>query len=133
MFVDEARLSDLRQVSSTKFDLRKVIEICDELNICYRSQCYLAVAALIRALLDHVPPVFGVDSFAKVANNYQGGKSFKASMQHLDSSARNIADGHLHGQIRQKESLPTRTQVNFSPDVDVLLAEVVRLLSLPPS
>lgn len=133
VFVDEARLSDLRQVSSTKFDFRKVIEICNELNICYRSQCYLAVAALTRALLDHVPPVFGLDSFAKVANNSHGGKSFKASMQHLDSSARNIADGHLHGQIRQKESLPTRTQVNFSPDVDVLLAEVVRLLSLPPS
>jgi hypothetical protein len=128
VFVDEARLSDLRKVSSADFDLRKLIAVCDELNVCYRSQCYLGVAALTRTLLDHVPPIFGVDTFAKVANNYSGGKSFKASMQHLESSARNIADGHLHGQIRQKESLPTRTQVNFAADVDVLLAEIVRVL-----
>ena len=129
IFVDEARISDLRQISSPQFDLRRVIAICEELNICYRSQCYFAVAALTRALLDHVPPIFGVDTFAKVANNYAGGRSFRGSMQHLESSARHIADGHLHVQIRSKESLPTRTQVNFSADVDVLLAEIVRILS----
>jgi hypothetical protein len=129
VFVDEARLTDLRRLSPTDFDLRKLIAICDELNLCYRSQCYFAVAALTRALLDHVPPIFGVDTFAKVANNYGGGKSFSGSMQHLESSARHIADGHLHGRIRKKESLPTRTQVNFAADVDVLLAEVVRILS----
>lgn len=129
VFVDEARLADLRQVTSKRCDLRKLIAICDELNICYRSQCYFAAAALTRTLLDHVPPVFRVDSFSAVANNHSGGKSFKASMQHLASSARNIADGHLHTQIRKVESLPTRTQVNFASDVDVLLAEVVRVLT----
>jgi hypothetical protein len=129
VFVDDVRLSDLRAISSPKFDLRKVIEICDELNVCYRSQCYIGVAALTRTLLDHIPPIFGVDSFTKLANNYAGAKSFKASMKHLETSARNIADGHLHVQIRQRESLPTRTQVNFSADVDVLLGEIVRLLS----
>ena len=129
VFIDEARLTDLRQLRPADFDLRKLIAICDELNLCYRSQCYFAVAALTRALLDHVPPVFGTDSFAQVANNYAGSRSFRGSMQHLESSARNIADGHLHTRIRKKESVPTRTQVNFTNDVDVLLAEVVRLLS----
>jgi|GEM_PF-1518905 len=130
VFVDEARLADLRQLSPADFDLRKLIALCDELNLCYRSQCYFAVAALTRALLDHVPPVFSFDAFAKVANNYSGGgRSFSGSMRHLESSARHIADGHLHGRIRKKESLPTRTQVNFASDVDVLLAEIVRLLS----
>ena len=129
VFVDEARLTDLRRLTPANFDLRKLISICDELNLCYRSQCYFAVAALIRTLLDHVPPIFGVDTFAKLANNYGGGKSFSGSMQHLESSARNIADGHLHGRIRKRESLPSRTQVNFAADVDVLLGEVVRLLS----
>lgn len=129
VFVDDVRLSDLRAINSDRFDLRKVVAICDELNVCYRSQCYLSVAALTRTLLDHVPPIFGVDSFAKVANNYSGGRSFRGSMQHLELSARNIADGHLHIQIRKRESLPSRTQVNFAADVDVLLAEIVRILT----
>ncbi len=103
--------------------------LCEELNICYRSQCYHAVAALTRTLLDHVPPTFGLRTFAEVANNYGGSKSFRECMQRLEGSARNIADMHLHTPIRHSEALPTRTQVNFSNDVDVLLAEAVRLLA----
>jgi hypothetical protein len=129
VFVDEARLADLRQLTSANFDVRRLIALCGELNVCYRSQCYFAVAALTRTLLDHVPPVFQAKTFAEGASNYAGGRSFKASMKNLENSARNIADGHLHTQIRKKESLPTRTQVNFAADVDVLLAEIVRILS----
>jgi hypothetical protein len=69
-----------------------------------------------------------VSAFAEVANNYSGSRSFKESMQHLDLSARKIGDAHLHTQIRTKEILPTATQVNFANDLDVLLAEIVRIL-----
>ncbi len=48
--------------------------------------------------------------------------------QHLQNSLRNIADNHLHQPIRKKESLPNRSQINFSNDLDVVLAEVIRLL-----
>jgi hypothetical protein len=89
----------------------------------------MAVAMLVRAILDHVPPIFSCKNFAEVSNNYGGGsKSFKQSMANLESSSRKIADSHLHTQIRSKEILPNKTQVNFSNDLDVLLAEIVRLL-----
>lgn len=129
VYIDQVRIADLRRANSTKYDLRKLIALCEELNICYRSQCYHAVAALTRTLLDHLPPIFGLHTFAEVANNYGGAKSFKECMQRLEGSARNIGDMHLHTPVRRSESLPTRTQVNFSNDVDVLLAEVVRLLA----
>jgi hypothetical protein len=48
-------------------------------------------------------------------------------MQNLNHSLRNIADAYLHVQIRAKESTPTAVQVNFSADLDVLLAEVLRI------
>jgi len=131
VYVDEVRIADLRRATSTKYDLRKLIAICEELNINYRSQCYHAVAALTRTLLDHVPPLLGCRSFAEVANNYQGTKSFKEVMQRLDGAARTIADMHLHTPIRAQESLPSRTQVNFSNEIDVLLAEVIRVLAGP--
>ena len=48
-------------------------------------------------------------------------------MANLNSSLRNIADAHLHVQIRQSEILPTQTQVDFRADLDALLAEIVRI------
>ena len=126
-YVDLDRIEELRAISSTQFDLAKLVELCEEINRCYTSECYLAVAMLIRAVLDHVPPIFKCGSFVEVANNY-GGRSLKRSLQHLQNSSRNIADAHLHLPIRSRESLPNKTQVNFSNDLDVLLAEVVRIL-----
>jgi hypothetical protein len=128
VYVDESRIADLRAIEARDFDLRKVVAICEELNQCYRAQCYHAVAALTRALIDHVPPLLGMRSFTEVANNYAGSRSFKASMKQLDTAARVIADQHLHTQIRDSEVLPTRVQVDFSQVIDVLLGEIVRLL-----
>lgn len=127
-YVDKARIDELRAIKSEEFDLTKLVALCEELNRCYGSQCLFALALLTRAVLDHLPPVFGYKSFAEVANNYKGTRSFSQSMQHLDTSSRKIADAHLHTQIRSKEALPSMVQVNFKNDLDVLLSEIVRLL-----
>jgi hypothetical protein len=78
------------------------------------------------ALLDHVPPVFGKKNFDEVASNH-GGKSFKGTMQHLQNASRNVADGHLHQQIRKTETLPTAQQVNCGQQLDTMLEEIVRI------
>ena len=83
---------------------------------------------LVRAIIDHVPPIFNCKNFSEVGNNYAGSKSFKDAMIHLDKSSRKIADQYLHGQIRSSEVLPNATQVNFSTDLDFLLGEIVRIL-----
>lgn len=132
VYVDEARIADLRRLDSGEFDLRKLIALCEELNQCYRAQCYHAVAALTRAVIDHVPPILGCKNFAEVANNYAGAKSFKDCMRRLEDAARKIADAHLHTQIRDSEVVPTRVQVNFSNEVDVLLGEIIRRLQGRP-
>jgi len=128
-FIDSSRIDEIRKILSKKYDLSKLIEFCEELNINFNNKCYLAVPMICRALLDHVPPIFNCKNFPEVSNNYLGGtKSFKESMQHLDRSLRNIADAKLHVQIRSSETLPNKTQVNFSNDLDVLLEEIVRVL-----
>jgi hypothetical protein len=48
-------------------------------------------------------------------------------MEHL-SNSRDISDRTLHSQIRSKEALPNKTQVNFANDLDALLEEIVRIL-----
>jgi hypothetical protein len=82
---------------------------------------------LVRAIIDHVPPMLGHDTFKEVANNYNGTKSFGDSVKHLDESMRKISDSILHTKIRKKEILPTFVQVDFSADLDVLLGEIVRV------
>lgn len=127
-FVDPVRIVELESLETTRFDISRLAQMCKELNICFSQRCYYATAMLTRSILDHVPPIFNMGSFEEIANNYSGTKSFKASMLHLGKSSRAIADASLHTQIRNKETLLTATQVNFSNDLDVLLAEIVRLL-----
>ena len=127
-YIDKSRLQELINITATRFDLSRLMEILEELNICYKNHCYISVITLTRALLDHVPPIFSCKSFSEVTNNVAGSKSFKESMKHLEDSSRKIADQHLHTQVRKRESLPNRTQVNFSNDIDVLLSELVRVL-----
>ena len=127
-YVNEDRIAELKALAATPFDLRRLVKMCTELNSCRQTGCELAVAYLIRSILDHVPPILGKSSFGEVANNYGGSKSFRESMANLENSSRKISDGLLHTQIRKRESLPTMTQVDFSNDLDVLLSEIVRVL-----
>lgn len=126
-YVDPSRLAVLRGVRSTKWDLTRLIRMCEELNSANEQGNLISIAMLVRSIVDHVPPIFGRATFTEVANNVAG-RSMKGSLQHLDQSLRNIADGHLHVQIRSSEVLPAPTQVHFRTDLDVLLGEIVRLL-----
>lgn len=125
--VAESRLDELRALRHPELDLQRLIRLCEELNTTYSHGCYLAAIMLTRSLLDHVPPIFGKTKFTEVVNNYSGGKSFTEIMQRLEDAARKIADAHLHTPIRSAETLPTAQQVHFGPQLDVLLAEIVRI------
>jgi|GEM_PF-1793486 len=128
-YVSATRIQELKTIKSKRVDLTKLIRLCEELNIAHANDLNLATAMLLRATLDHVPPIFSKASFKEVASGY-GRKSFKDTMQHLENGARKIADSHLHGQIREKEVLPTSLQINFSQCLDVLLAEVIAILQI---
>lgn len=128
-YVAPSRLEELAGIQSPAFDLTKLLALLRELDAAHQQGCYFAIAALVRTILNHVPPIFGCQTFAEVANNYGGGgKSFKESMMRLDQSARKIADLHLHATIRHGEALPTLVQVDFSNELDLLLGEIVRVL-----
>lgn len=126
-YVNPKRIADLKSLRVTLFDISKLIRFCEELSTTFHYELYLSTAMLVRAIIDHVPPVFDKNTFTEVANNF-GSKSFKDSMKNLDNSSRKISDSHLHTQIRKKEVLPNSNQVDFTNDLDVLLAEIYRIL-----
>ena len=126
-YVDPARIFALQQIGAGQWDFTRLVELCRELNVAAANRCHMSTAMLLRTILNHVPPTLGFDTFAQVAADYAGGKSFKASMQRLEGSSRNISDMHLHMPIRSRETLPSAVQVDFAADLDVLLGEVIRL------
>ena len=127
-YVDTDRLGQIKALKSSDFDFARLVEMLAELNVTFERGNYIAVIALLRAVIDHVPPIFSCKSFGEVANNYSGPRSFKKAAKDLENTSRNIADSYLHIQIRRTESLPTKTQVDFSNSLDTILSEVVRLI-----
>ena len=126
--VAQERIAELAEIETSKFDTSKLIRLLHELNTAYKNDAHFTVGILVRATLDHVPPIFGCSSFVEVTNNYKGTKSFKGAMSRLNDSLRNLADSYLHIQIRKVESLPTVNQVDFRAELDALLSEISRVL-----
>jgi len=126
--VAPARITEIRNLQSNSYDFSKLIRLCEELNTAYANGCFFATIMITRAIIDHVPPVFGLKTFSQVSNNYPAGaKAFKDAMKQLDLMARNIANLYLHEHIRSAEALPLPQQVNFGPALDLLLQEVMRI------
>lgn len=126
-YVDPKRIHELQGAQTAAFNLSRLIRYCEELNLAWHGGAYLSVMMLVRAIMDHVPPLFNAKRFAEIPAEYkQGSKSFLQSVGKLQSAARDIANSYLHTHIRPKETLPTATQVDFRQQIDVLLGEVAR-------
>ncbi len=125
-FVHPYRIAELGKIENDDFDFTRLMQLCQEINDNYTRENFLSVAMIGRSIINHVPPLFGFDTFNQVANNY-GTRSFKVVMNHLNNTMRSIADSYLHDTIRKKENVPNLNQVNFSQDLDVLLSEIIRI------
>jgi hypothetical protein len=123
-FIDDETLRELRSKASSSFDIRKLVRFCEEINDSYARGNYLASALLIRAVMNHVPPIFGCGTFSEVTA--QAGRSLKTIFERLEDSARPIADLHTHALIRKKEQLPTKHQVEpYKACFELLIQEVI--------
>jgi hypothetical protein len=126
-YVSLARIEALRKLRAHDLDLGRLVRMCEELNSVFAAGNYLATSMLVRAIEDHVPPIFNAADFGAVVASMPG-RSVKDSLDHLHRSLRKIADTWLHQQMRRREALPTETQVDFRQDLDVLLGEIVRTI-----
>lgn len=127
-FVSQVRIQELRTLKSNEFDFRRLIRLCEELNVSISNGSFLASSMLTRSIIDHVSPIFKKGNFTEVANHHSGGgKSFKDAAKDLNDLHRTISNTWLHQQIRNKEVLPSFPQINCAVQLDILLGEVVRI------
>ena len=125
-YISASRVASLRNLQSPQFDLQRLVRLCEEINSSWQHSNLIAVGVLTRILIDHVPPIFGCTTFSQVAANHP--RSAKAVFESLEQNSRKISDGLIHQPIRKRETLPTEQTVNFSQNLDVLLAEVIRVI-----
>ena len=128
-YVSDSRILQIASLKSQDYDFTRLVALLHELNSAARSNNYLSVAFLVRAVIDHIPPIFGLRTFIEVVNNYKASVSLKRHMEHLQKSLRNVADAYLHETIRNREELPHFSQVDFRSALDHVLGEVTRVLT----
>lgn len=130
-FLNTEVLLRLKAVQGARLDPSKLVKMCEELNDSYARGNYISSALLLRAIINHVPSVFGASTFSEVAS--QSGRSIKAILARLNDDARPIADLHTHILMRQTEHLPTKNQLEpYKASFEVLIQEVLASLSNAP-
>jgi hypothetical protein len=121
--VESGLIARLAEKKSGAVDVGSLVKMCREINSSYAHGNILATALLMRTVLNHVPPVFGHDTFSQVVAN--AGKSLKESFEHLENGLRKVADFHAHRKIAAAESYPSVAQVEpFRPQFELLLQQV---------
>ncbi|MFF0094834.1 hypothetical protein ACFYSF_33495 [Streptomyces canus] len=128
-YIDLALLNELEKAAqSTTWNLSRLIALCRELNHNYTADMPHAAAAMIRTILDHIPPVFnGHKDFKVVAAQHPFGKTDKAHAQEL-VRFKAIADDALHRQIGKSNSTLTMDDLPAPIRVRAVLRELLTLL-----
>jgi len=62
-------ITRLEKLESSRVDVASLVRMCSEINSSYAHGNVLATALVMRTVLNHVPPVFGYDSFVQVVAN----------------------------------------------------------------
>lgn len=116
-YVDTQMVASLSAISDLPHDLTKLLKLISELNENYSRGNGYAAHALLRAILDHIPPIFGFKNFNAVANNYRWSQTDKAYMRKLDEFKLQANDV-MHRQLSRTpdrlslDDMPPRVWVN---------------------
>lgn len=117
-YVDEQLTAAIQaKDEASQLDCTKLLQLIDELNDNYARENAYAAHALLRAILDHIPPILGSATFTEVANNYAWSRTDRGYVKRL-LDFKLQGDDVLHRQISGKadllgmDDLPPRAGLN---------------------
>ena len=129
-YVDLDVLDQLRALDHPDWNLVKLIALLDELNDNFERRNQYACHALLRAILDHVSPIFGFRDFKVLANNHRWtSQIIKAYMRQLEDFK---TQGHdaLHSQVKASKDLLSMNDVPPPVRLNALLSELLAQLNI---
>ncbi|MET7933809.1 hypothetical protein [Streptomyces sp. NPDC005322] len=104
----------------TKLSLDKLLQLLRELDDNYADGHAYSCHALLRAVIDHVPPILGHKSFEAAANNHAWSRTDKKYMARL-LDFKTQADDVLHRQIRASADVITMHDLPQAAALNALL------------
>jgi hypothetical protein len=108
-----------------KFNYKKLIKLLKELNSNHAKGQQYSSAMLIRAVLDHIPPLLGFITFKQVAKTYPWNKTDMKFMKSLLEFKDN-ADATLHRKISEDEDIYEIQDLPYSNRFNRLLQECLK-------
>lgn len=128
-YVDAGLLADLEEVGKmTTWSLDKVCGLVYELNANFSARHPYACQALVRAIIDHIPPAFGQKGFAGVVSSHSWGSATDKAHAKRLSEYRSVGDDVMHRQIRNDPSLITMDDVPPRTQLNAVLRELLMVL-----
>ncbi|WP_329167202.1 hypothetical protein OHB49_43980 (plasmid) [Streptomyces sp. NBC_01717] len=120
-YVNEALRSELAaKQGKTTLNVNKLLQLLLELDDAYEDDHPYSCHALLRAVIDHVPPILGHKSFEAAANNYPWSRTDKKYMARL-LEFKTQADDVLHRQIRASADVITMHDLPQAAALNALL------------
>lgn len=126
-FISPNRIRELKKLES-KYDLTKLIILCEELNDNWKNGNFYSAIADLRMILHFVAPLFDdkYEAFKEVHANFNGGSSFKKVTDRLLDFI-NVADIHAHQRANHKDPIPNESTVSVQAEMDVLLSKIISI------
>lgn len=126
-YVSLGLISELEKLTNEKFDTTKILQFLIEINLNYQQQNIISTSLLLRAFINHIPPIFGKENFESFVNHLK--LSTKSILLPLQEQLRKIADYHTHMTISKKEFRPSILQIEpFKAGFELLIQEIIREL-----
>lgn len=123
------------QKKNNHFNYQKLITLIEELNFNHKNKKTYSSCMILRAILDHVPPLLAKNDFDDVVNKYSWGSEKSSRRKALKKllDFRNTPDDVLHGRITNRSDV---IDFSYLPDkfsVNILLQECLEINGKPPT
>jgi hypothetical protein len=129
-YISPRVLGQLRASPNSQWDTTKLIALAEELDACVRSGHVYASHAVLRAILDHVPPLFGQNTFSAVASSHSWGRTDSRYITRL-RAFRDQGDDALHRPISKSPDLLMLDDLPQAAAVNALLRGCAEQLAKP--
>ncbi len=126
IYVKESLIEELIDLDGAGgFVTDKLVQQCKELNFNFRHAQPFSCHSLLRAIMDHVPPAFGVTGFAQVVSNVSWIKTDKDYLRKLQDF-RTQGDDVMHRPIGRQRSRIDMHDVPAPAALNALLEGLLR-------
>lgn len=128
-YVDESLLKELEEKAGTAtLKVDKLLGLIRELNTNFAEEHPYACHALLRAIIDHVPPIFGPESFEQLASNRHWptpvDKTYMGNLSKFKTQGHDV----LHRRISKEANLLSMHDVPPPIWLNTLLRECIKEL-----